>query len=247
MRLARAGNHVLGVSRSGTVPEAAPQLVARALDIREPEASALAVAALIQEYGRLDAVVNAAGVAVAGPLEDTPLEFVRAQLETTLFGAVYLFRAAAPYLRRFAPSSFVQISSIGAHVALPYQSLYCASHFALSGLCQSLQYEMAPTGVSVALIEPGSVRTGLTANRRTAPAGAAYTKAAQAALDINDADERGGINAGHVASAVEKTIMHGSAPGRQSVGHWHERITLPVQRFLPARLFRKIIGSHYRR
>ncbi len=251
LRLSQAGNRVVGVSRSGRLPSLEPgtvapqQLSARPLDIRDPAAVNQTVADVVDAFGRLDAVVSSAGIAVAGPLEDCPIELVRAQLETNVIGAVYFFRAAAPFLRRFAPSRLIHISSLAAHVALPYQSLYCASHFAMSGLCQSLRYELTPQGVRVILIEPGSVRTALTENRRTNVTGNVYHSAAMAALDVNDADERGGIDSDRVARVVEKMLTVPSPPDHQSVGHWHERITLPVGRFLPARVFRRIIESHY--
>lgn len=251
LRLAKAGHRVVGVSRSGTVPAGAaqtvmlPQLSARVLDIRDPAAIDRALADVVETFGRLDAVVNAAGIAVGGPLEDTPIDLVRAQLETNLFGAVCLIRAAAPFLRRFAPSRLVHISSVAAHVALPYQALYCASHFAVSGLCQSLRYELAPLGVRVILVEPGSVRTALTVNRRSNVAGDVYRAGATAALDVNDNDERSGIDADEVSRVVEEVLTIPSPPDRRSVGRWHERIALPGRRFLPGRLFQRIIGSHY--
>ena len=198
------------------------------------------------DLGRLDAVINSAGVAVAGPLEDTPLDLIQSQLETTLLGAVYLIRTAAPFLRRFAPSSLIQISSLASHVALPYQSLYSASHFALHGLCESLSYELEPQGIRLTVIEPGSVRTAITRNRRTALAGDAYRAAAQTALGVNDIDEQAGIDPERVARVVEQVLMAQSPPDRRSVGHWQERISLPVRSLLPGRWFRRIIASHYR-
>jgi NAD(P)-dependent dehydrogenase (short-subunit alcohol dehydrogenase family) len=246
LRLARAGHRVVGVSRSGTVLPGSDNLSARVLDIRDLAAVERTVKEIAGDLGRLDAVINAAGIAVAGPLEDTPLDLIRAQFETTLLGAVYMIRAAAPYLRQFAPSRFIQISSLASHVALPYQSLYCASHSALSGLCESLRYELEPQGVRVIVIEPGSVRTAITKNRRTAIAGDAYRTAAGTALGANDVDEHKGIEAESVARVVEQVLTAQSPPDRRSVGHWQERISLPVRGVLPARWFRRIIAAHYR-
>lgn len=237
---------MVGVSRSGTVLAGSDNLSARVLDIRDPAAVERTVKDVAGDLGRLDAVINAAGVAVAGPLEDTPIDLIRAQIETTLLGAVYLIRSAAPYLRQSAPSRFIQISSLASRVALPYQSLYCASHSALNGLCESLRYELEPQGVRVIVIEPGSVRTAITKNRRTALAGDVYRNAAGTALGVNDIDEHQGIDAETVALVVEQVLMAQSPPDRRSVGHWQERISLPVRGVLPARWFRRIIAAHYR-
>ncbi len=245
LRLARAGHRVVGVSRSGTVPPGPENLSARVLDIRDPAAVERTVKDVASDLGRLDAVVNAAGIAVAGPLEDTSIDLIRAQLETTLLGAAYLIQTATPYLRRFAPSRLIQISSLASYVALPYQSLYCASHSALNGLCESLRYELEPQGIRVIVIEPGSVRTALTRNRQTALAGDAYRTAAGTALGVNDVDEQQGIDPEKVARVVEEVLTAQSPPDRRSVGHWQERITLPVRGLLPGRWFRRIIASHY--
>jgi NAD(P)-dependent dehydrogenase (short-subunit alcohol dehydrogenase family) len=246
LHLARVGHRVVGVSRSGTILPGSENLSARVLDIRDPAAVERTLKDVVADLGRLDAVINAAGVAIAGPLEDTPIELIRAQLETTLLGAVYLIRAAAPYLRRFAPSRFVQISSLASHVALPFQSLYCASHSALNGLCESLRYELAPQGVGLIVIEPGSVRTALTKNRRTAIASDAYRTCAETALGVNDVDEQQGIDSERVARVVEEALMAQSPPDRRSVGHWQERISLPARGLLPGRWFRRIIAARYR-
>src|SRR5450432_846314 len=116
LRLARAGHRVVGVSRSGTVP-ADPSgslrpgcLRGGVLDLRDRAAVERAVAGVVNDLGGLDAVVNAAGVAIAGPLEDTPIELIHGQFNTNVLGAVHLIQTATPYLRRFAPSRFIHIS-----------------------------------------------------------------------------------------------------------------------------------------
>lgn len=245
LRLARAGHRVIGVSRSGTTPAAHENLSARRLDIRDAPACEAVLAAAVADLGRLDAVVNSAGVAVAGALEDTPPETIRLQIETTFLGAANLFRAAAPHLRRSAPSKLIHISSIAVRVPLPMQSLYCASHAAVASLCDSLRFELEPLGVRVIAIAPGSVRTGLTAGRRTVAPGDAYRVAAEKALSANDLDESGGIDAERIAQAVERALDARSPAEWKTVGHWHERASAPLRAILPARLFRKIVGSHY--
>ena len=245
LRLARAGHRVVGVSRSSTVPGEHENLSARVMDIRDAEAVDRTVREIVAGLGRLDAVVNSAGVAVAGPLEDSSVELIRAQIETTVLGAACLIRATAPYLRQFAPSRLIHISSLAVDVPLPMQSLYSASHAAVSGLCEALRYELEPLGVRVIVIAPGSVRTGLTASRRIASPGDPYREPAQKAMQANDRDELSGIAPDRIAQAVEKALMARFPPGRITVGHWHERLSAPLRRVLPAKLFRRIIASHY--
>ena len=242
LRLAKAGHRVVGVSRSGTAPEG---VSGRVLDIREPEAVEARLQEIVEELSGLDALVNSAGVAVGGPLEDTPIHLVRAQLETTLFGATCLIRAAVPYLRNGSGGRLIHISSLAVAVPLPFQALYCAAHAGLNGLCEALRHELEPVGVRVTVVSPGSVRTGLTANRQTASAGVSYATAAGKALAANDRDEESGISAERIASAVEKALTARVPPERLDVAHWHEKASGPLRRVLPEWLFRRIIASHY--
>jgi NAD(P)-dependent dehydrogenase (short-subunit alcohol dehydrogenase family) len=253
LRLARAGHQVIGVSRSGTVPRdpygvlPPENLTARVLDLRDREEVEQTVNAVAGDFGRLDAIVSAGGIAIAGPFEDASPALIRDQIETNLLGPIHLIHAALPHLRRFAPTRLVQVSSIASRVALPYQAAYSATQAAVSALCQSLRYELEPQGVRVVVIEPGNVRTGLTANRRTSIGGDTYRAAAESALRINDKDELSGIDADRVARAVERALTARSHPYRCSVAHWHERITIPLERLLPARCFRRVIAAHYLR
>ena len=241
-RLAKAGHRVVGASRSGSAPEG---VVGHVLDIRDPQALESGLRNIVGHLGGLDALVNSAGVAVAGALEDTPLEFVRAQLETNLFGATCLIRAALPYLRDQEGGRLVHVASLAVDVPLPFQALYCAAHAGLNALCEALRYELEPVGVRVTVVSPGSVRTGLTANRRTARAGVVYAGAAEKVLAANDLDEEGGIPAERIAAVVEKVLGRRVPPERVAVAHWHEKASGPLRKVLPERLFRRVIRSHY--
>lgn len=242
LRLAKAGHSVVGVSRSGTVPDG---VSGRILDIRDPHALELGLRDIVGELGGLDALVNSAGVAVAGALEDTPLDLVRSQLETNLFGATCLIRAALPYLRDRDGGRLVHIASLAVEVPLPFQALYCAAHAGLNALCEALRYELEPVGVRVTVVSPGSVRTGLTAKRQKARAGVVYAGAARKVLAANDLDEEAGIPAERIAAVVEKVLARRLPPERVAVAHWHEKASGPLRKVLPERLFRRVIGSHY--
>lgn len=252
LRLAAAGHQVIGVSRSeiasdaksGSVPPSGNIEYLR-MDIVDADTVQQTVEEAVSRMGRLDVVINSAGIAVAGSLEDTPLELVRSQMETNLFGAIYLTRAALPHLRHSAPSSLIHISSLAGEVALPYQALYCATKFGLNGFCEALRYELEPQGVRVISVQPGSVRTGLTKNRQTVAASEPYRASADAAMAVNNADEESGVDPVAVARMVEEIICDEKAIGWQTVGHLSERISVSARRLLPDFWFRRIISSHY--
>lgn len=251
LRLAAAGHQVIGVSRSGA-PDAKSGPVLPSgnieyfrMDIADADTVQQTVEEVVSRMSRLDVVINSAGISVGGSLEDTPLELVRSQMETNLLGAIYLTRAALPYLRHSAPSSLIHVSSLAGEVALPYQALYSATKFGLNGFCEALRYELEPQGVRIISVQPGSVRTEMTKNRQTVAASEPYRTSADAAMAVNNADEESGVDPDAVAQMVEEIICDEKAIGWQTVGHLRERISVPARRLLPDLWFRRIIASHY--
>lgn len=122
------------------------------------------VATALQRFGTMDVVVNNAGYAVSGPLELATSEQVERQLSTNVHGPIRVIQAVLPSMRRSGAGTIVNVSSMGAHVAMPLHSLYVASKFALNGMSESVAMELAPFGVRVRVVEPGAIRTRFTAN-----------------------------------------------------------------------------------
>lgn len=130
-----------------------------ALDVTDRDADFAAVKAAHDHFGRLDIVVNNAGYGHFGFVEELTEAEARAQLETNLFGALWVTQAALPYLRAQRSGHIIQVSSIGGITAFPLVSIYHASKWALEGLSQSLAQEVAGFGIHVTLIEPGGFDT----------------------------------------------------------------------------------------
>jgi len=129
------------------------------LDVTSREECFAAVAGAHRTFGRLDVVVNNAGYGHFGFIEEVSEAEARAQLETNLFGALWVTQAALPYLRAQGFGHIVQVSSIGGISAFPMTGWYAASKWALEGFSQSLAQEVAGFGVRVTLVEPGGYAT----------------------------------------------------------------------------------------
>jgi NAD(P)-dependent dehydrogenase (short-subunit alcohol dehydrogenase family) len=132
-----------------------------ALDVTDAAARRAALAVIAHTQGRLDALVNNAGVLVAGPLEELPERALRAVMEVNFFGAIDLTRTFLPLMRRNRGGVIVMISSLSGLIGLPFDGAYAASKFALEGASESLRYELEPFGLKVALIEAGAYATPL--------------------------------------------------------------------------------------
>src|SRR5437588_1455947 len=138
------------------------------IDVTDATSVERAIKAIIETTGRLDVVVNNAGVSYSGPLEAFTPEQVRQQFETNVFSVLRVNRAVLPQMREQGSGLLLQIGSISGRLALPFLGLYGATKFALEGLTESYRYELAPFGIDAAIIEPGTYPTTISANRQVA-------------------------------------------------------------------------------
>jgi NAD(P)-dependent dehydrogenase (short-subunit alcohol dehydrogenase family) len=146
------------------------RVAALALDVTDKGAVHKAITAAHARFGRLDVVINNAGYGLFGAIEEVSETEARAQMETNLFGALWVTQAALPILRAQGSGHIIQVSSIGGINAFPTVGLYHASKWALEGFSQSLAAEVAPHGIKVTLVEPAGFATdwsGASAQRAT--------------------------------------------------------------------------------
>src|SRR5215210_314161 len=135
------------------------RVLALPCDVRQREDAEWAVAATVERFGRLDILINNAGVVQVGPLEHMDLEDFDDALKVHFWGPLYFTRAALPHLRQ-REGRIVNIASIGGKMAIPHMAPYCASKHALVGLTNCLRAELAKEGVWVTTVCPGLMRTG---------------------------------------------------------------------------------------
>ena len=138
------------------------------IDITDEASVEQAIETVVATTGRLDVVVNNAGIAFRGPLEAFTLEQVHQQFATNVFGAWLVNRAALPHMRRQGSGLLLHIGSIAGRIAIPFLGLYGATKFALEELTESYRYELAPFGIDVAIIEPGTFPTAISAKGQVA-------------------------------------------------------------------------------
>jgi NAD(P)-dependent dehydrogenase (short-subunit alcohol dehydrogenase family) len=141
------------------------------LDVTDHDAVFKAVREGFEHFGRLDVVVNNAGYGQFGMVEELSEKDAREQIETNLFGALWVTQAALPYLREQGSGHILQVSSIGGVTAFANIGMYHASKWALEGISQALAQEVKGFGINVTLIEPGGFSTdwGGSSARHTTP------------------------------------------------------------------------------
>jgi len=129
------------------------------MDVTDKSAVFESVKRAEEHFGRLDVVVNNAGYAQIGAIEELTEQELRAQFETNLFGAAWVIQAALPYLREQRSGHFVQLSSVAGLIAMPLGGAYQASKWALEGLNETLAREVADFGIKVTIVEPAGFAT----------------------------------------------------------------------------------------
>ncbi len=241
-RLHAAGWTVVGASRRGTSSGGWQGIT---MDVDDDDDTRRGVASVLSEHGRLDAVVASAGWGLAGPVELTPIDRAKAQVETNFWGVVRVVQGALPAMRAQHSGRLVLVSSIGGLIALPFQAFYSASKYALEGYAEGLAYEVEPFGIHVTLVEPGNIRTDFTASRHTIAEdpGGVYGAAANKAITLMEKDEANGAPPESAAAVIERVLEAKRPRRRVSVGKVGERIGIPAKRLLPHRIFEKAAGS----
>jgi NAD(P)-dependent dehydrogenase (short-subunit alcohol dehydrogenase family) len=236
-RLAEAGWAVFGASRRGTSSAGWTPVV---MDVDSDSSVRDGVAGVLEREGRIDAVVACAGWGLSGPVENTPIEDAKQQLETNFWGAVRLVATVLPTMREQGAGRIILVGSLGGLIALPFQAFYSASKYAMEGYGEALAYEVAPFGIEVTIVEPGNIKTDFTSNRRDVPTPGAsdpYREATEKAISLMERDEQAGAPADVVARTVEKALNARKPPRRVSAGKFGERIGVVAKRVLPHRVF----------
>jgi NAD(P)-dependent dehydrogenase (short-subunit alcohol dehydrogenase family) len=220
----------------------AAQIVAAAQRVREQDAPGGASA-----HGRLDALVNNAGIGVGGPLELISLEDLRRQFEVNVFSQVAVMQALLPALRE-ARGRIVFVSSIGGRVATPFVAPYSASKHAVEALADALRVELSSSHVQVALVEPGAVATPIWDKARgdadsfiVPPELQQQYGKVQAALRKTIEQTAGRAVAPEVVAAtIERALSARRMRSRYVVGT-DAKVQLLLSRVLPDRVFDRLV------
>lgn len=142
-----------------------------ALDVTDRDEISAAVEKAIEEFGRIDVLVNNAGYGLLGAIEEPSTEQIRAQFDTNVFGAVDVMRAVLPQMRRQKSGHVLNMSSVAGFIASGSAGYYAATKFALEALSEALAQEAADHGIRVTIVEPGPFRTDFAGRSLQGPEG----------------------------------------------------------------------------
>jgi NAD(P)-dependent dehydrogenase (short-subunit alcohol dehydrogenase family) len=219
-----------------------------ALDVRNSESIEAAVTKIIASSGRLDIVINNAGVGITGPLEEIPSEEIKNNFETNFFGPIEVMKAVLPQMRTQKSGLIINVTSIAGYMGLPYRSIYSASKGALELITEALRMEVKSFGIHITNVAPGDFATNIASGRYHAPVikGSAYEASYGESLRTMDEHVDGGSNPNEMAEAVYKIIQTKEPNVHYKVGAFLQQFSIVLKRILPDKVYEKMLMNHYK-
>lgn len=244
--LVKRGYTVYGTSRKGCDFGNGVRMLS--MDVTDRPSVSAAVNYVMEECGRIDVLINNAGVGISGALELATYDEIEWQMNTNFMGMVNVCNAVIPGMRVRRQGRIINISSIAGVMAVPFQGFYSASKFAIEGYSEALSMELYPFGVKVCVVEPGDFRTNFTANRAVSEAtlNSEYGSCFKRTMAIIEKEEKGGSKPEKLAKAVCRLVERKNPPFRTKVGPWFQVALAKVCHAVPYRLLAKGLRWFYR-
>jgi short-subunit dehydrogenase len=224
------------------------QLQAIELDVDNDKSVIDAINTIVEERKRIDVLINNAGYALGGALEDSSTDEIKAQFETNFFGAIRATKVVLPIMRRQGEGKIVNITSMGGRISIPLSSSYHGSKFALEGLSESIQYELEPFGIKIILIEPGVVGSNFWRNikiaKSSSDSNSPYTQFGNKILKAYKEMEQNTISPSVVAKTILDAATSNNPQLRYVVGEDAAK-TIEARKNMPDKEFGDLIKKQF--
>lgn len=219
-----------------------------ALDVRNNESITTAVSEVIRLSGRIDVLINNAGVGITGPLEEIPTQEIKNNFETNLFGPIEMMKAVLPQMRVQKSGLIINVTSIAGYMGLPYRSIYSSSKGALELITEALRMEVKSFGIHITNVAPGDFATNIASGRFHAPLlkNSAYEIPYGNTLKMMDQHVDSGSNPNEMASAVYSIIQSPNPKIHYKVGAFLQKFSIVLKRILPDKVYEKMLMNHYK-
>jgi short-subunit dehydrogenase len=219
-----------------------------ALDVNSEESILNAVNTVIQEEGKLDILINNAGMGITGPIEDTPTNEMRKVFDTNFFGAIDVMKAVLPQMRKQQCGLIINVTSIAGYMGLPFRGIYSATKGALELVTEAVRMEVKNFNIKVTNVAPGDFATNIASGRYHTPVfeNSAYKKVYQENLDLMDAHVDAGSDPMEMAEAIYKIINTSQPKVHYKVGDFMQKFSIVLKRILPDKMYEKLLMNHYK-
>ncbi len=245
--LHQKGHIVYGTSRNPqNVTDIAYKMLS--LDMLNSHSIINAVEQVITNEGRIDVLYNNAGRGITGAIEDTPIEEIKINFDTNLFGVIELIKAVLPYMRKQKEGLIINTTSIAGYMGLPFRGVYSASKGALELITETLSMEVKAFGIDVVNVAPGDFATNIASGRYHTPiyTNSAYKQTYAENLELMNAHVDKGLNPIVMAREIDKIINSKSRKIHYKVGGFLEKISIVLKRVLPDKCYERMLMNHYK-
>lgn len=218
------------------------------LNVRDVSTIDKAIHQLIEKEGRLDVLINNAGIGITGPIEETPHEEILKTFDTNFHGPLHMIKAVLPHMRKQNKGVIINITSIAGYMGLPFRGIYSATKGALELVTEALRMETKDFGIKIANIAPGDFATNIAAGRYHAPVkeNSPYEVSYGNTLKMMDEDVDSGSNPIDVAKKVFKIINVKNPKGHYKVGEFMQIFSIVLKKILPDKVYEKLLLNHYK-
>jgi NAD(P)-dependent dehydrogenase (short-subunit alcohol dehydrogenase family) len=249
--LATKGHTVYGTVRNvnGNGTEAGRLINVIKMDLTDTESITKAVDTVLQKEGRIDVLINNAGMIIGGPIETSLIENIKLLMDTNFLGMVHLTREVLPVMRKQGGGTIINFSSIGGIMGLPFQGYYSASKFAVEGFSEALRMEVKQFKIKVVVINPGDSHTNNILNRRNFLAPTAsddpYHEQFDKTLKFIEKCETNGLTPDVLATKIVRIVECKNPKQRYFFANLEEKLSVALKYILPGKFFRMIIEAYY--
>jgi len=246
--LTSKGHKVYGTTRDLNKYPVFDEFQLLELDVRDIDTIESAVAQLLDKEGRLDVLVNNAGVGITGPIEETPHQEIIKTFETNFHGPLHLIKAILPQMRKQGHGLIINITSIAGYMGLPYRGIYSATKGALEITTEALRMEIKDFGVQMTSLAPGDFATNIASGRYHAPVlnDSPYKEQYGNTLKLINEDVSEGNDPIEVAHMVYKIMNTKKPKVHYKAGSFMQKFSLTLKNLLPDKVYEKLLLNHYK-
>ena len=239
---------VYGTSRTPSKYSDTVKIPLLALDVTKPETITQAIAKIIEKEGRIDVLVNNAGVGITGPIEETPSDEIKKAFDTNFFGPLEVIKAVVPQMRKQKSGLIINITSIAGYMGLPYRGIYSATKSALEITAEAYRIELKPFGIKMTNVAPGDFATNIASGRYHAPVleNSPYKKEYSDTLVMMDEHVDKGEDPLEMAKAIQKIIEVKNPKVHYRVGSGLQKLSIFLKKVLSDKRYEKMLMNHYR-
>lgn len=218
------------------------------LDVTETESIEAAVETLIGKEGRIDYLINNAGVGITGPIEEIPKAEQRKVFETNYFGPLALINTVIPHMRKQNSGFIINITSIAGHMGLPFRGFYSATKGALELTTESYRMELKAFNIKMTNVAPGDFATNIASGRYHAPVKehSPYKEVYEKSLKLMDEHVDQGKNPDLMAKSVHAIMQRSNPKIHYKVGDFTQKMSVFLKHILPDKVFENLLLKHYK-